>query len=194
VLAGSTAEQNLVDQFAARGIAFDLQRIATTSELYDIYERGGCAAVTGNTSELVAQQASFINPDDHVILSQQISREPHSPIYAEGDEQWADIVDWAVHATIYAEELGVNQENIDSQLDSDSPDIARLLGERGAIGERFGISNDFAYQIVRQIGNYKDIYDRHLGPETVLNLERGPNKTWNSPEGPGGLLTAPPFR
>jgi glycine betaine/proline transport system substrate-binding protein len=194
VLAGSPAEQNLVDQFAARGIAFDLQRIATTSELYDIYERGGCDAVTGDTSELVSQQAGFINPGDHVILNQQISREPHSPIYAEGDEQWADIVDWVVHATIYAEELGVNQENIDSQLDSDNPDIARLLGERGAIGERLSVSNDFAYQIVRQVGNYKDIYDRHLGPATVLNLERGPNKTWNSEEGPGGLLSAPPFR
>ncbi len=194
VLAGSNTEQNLVDQFAARGITFELRRIDTTSELYDTYERGGCDAVSGDTSELVAQQSGFVNPESHTILDLQISREPHSPIYAEGDAAWADVVDWAVHATIYAEELGVNQQNIASQLDSDDPDVARLLGERGAIGARLGVSNDFAYQIISQVGNYKDIYDRHLGPQTVLALERGPNKTWNSPEGPGGLLSSPPFR
>ncbi len=194
VLEGSPSLRNLQDQFAARNIEFELQRVATGDELYDIYERGGCDAVTADTSELVAQRVNFLSPDEHRILDAPISREPHSPVYTEDDTQWADIVNWAVFATIYAEELGVNSETIADLAGSSDPDVARLLGERGAIGQRLGLANDFAAQIIQQVGNYKEIYDRNLGPDTPLGLERGPNKTWNSPEGPGGLLSAPPLR
>jgi glycine betaine/proline transport system substrate-binding protein len=191
VLAGSVSERNLQEQLSARGITFELSRQNSEGELYDVYERGGCDVVTADTSELVAQRSTFVSPDDHVILGEQISREPHSPVYIEGDPQWADAVNWTVFATIYAEELGINAGNVDEQRASDDPNVARLLGEQSSIGERLGLSNDFAYQIIKEVGNYRDIYVNNIDP-TIL--PRGPNKTWNSPEGPGGLLSAPPFR
>ncbi|MFP4437707.1 MAG: glycine betaine/L-proline ABC transporter substrate-binding protein ProX [Chloroflexaceae bacterium] len=191
VLAGSDTEQNLQDQFAARNIPFELNRQNTAAEVYDIYERGGCDAVTADTSELVARRTRFVNPDDHTILSGQISREPHSPVYIEGDPKWADVVNWTVFVTIYAEELGINAANVEEQRNADNPDIARLLGERGNIGQELGLENDFAYTILSAVGNYRDIYVNNIDPEV---LPRGPNKTWNSPEGPGGLLSASPFR
>lgn len=195
VLAGSTAEDTLIEQLAAREIAdFELSRQDTADIMYDTYEKGGCDVVTADTSELVARRAGFVNPNGHVILDQQISREPHSPVFIEGDSEWGDVVAWAVNATIYAEELGIFSTNVEEMRASDNPDVARLLGERGQIGSRLGLSNDFVYTIIRDVGNYKEIYDRNIGPGTELDLQRGPNKTWNSPEGPGGLLSAPPFR
>jgi general L-amino acid transport system substrate-binding protein len=191
VLAGSVSEQNVQEQLGAEGIVFNLSRQDTQAELYDVYERGGCDAVTADMSELQAQRSTFVSPDDHIILGDQISREPHSPVYIEGDPEWADAVNWTVFATIYAEELEVASDNVDDELASDDPDVARLLGNQGSIGERLGLSNDFAYQIVKQVGNYRDIYVNNIDPDI---LPRGPNKTWNSEEGPGGLLSAPPFR
>jgi general L-amino acid transport system substrate-binding protein len=197
VLAGSTAEDNLVEQLAALGIDFtdfELNRQETVDALYDTYERGGCNVATADTSELVARRAGFVNPEAHAILDNQISREPHSPVFIEGDAEWGDVVSWAVNATIYAEELGVFSTNVEEMRESENPDIARLLGQRGQIGNKLGLDNTFAYTIIRDVGNYKEIYDRNIGPGTALDLERGPNKTWNSQEGPGGLLSAPPFR
>jgi general L-amino acid transport system substrate-binding protein len=197
VLAGSTAEDNLVEQLAVNGIEitdFELNRQDTADELYDTYERGGCDVVTADTSELVARRAGFVNPEAHVILNAQISREPHSPVFIEGDAEWGDVVSWAVNATIYAEELELFSTNVEEMRASENPDIARILGQRGQIGDKLGLDNSFAYTIIRDVGNYKEIYDRNIGPGTELDLERGPNKTWNSPEGPGGLLSAPPFR
>ncbi len=194
VLAGTATEQNLIDQFAVRNIPFDIQRFDTADALYDTYERGGCAAVTGDASELAARRAAFVRPEDHTVLNTPISREPHSPVYSEGDPAWGEIVNWTVHAMIYAEELGINRDNVAELVDTDNPDIARLLGQRGAIGEKLGLDNAFARDIIAQVGNYRDIYYRNLGPDTPIDLERGPNKTWNSDEGPGGLLNAAPFR
>jgi ABC-type proline/glycine betaine transport system substrate-binding protein len=194
VLAGSTAEENLQDQFELRGIVFTLNRLESVNEVYDTYERGGCDAITADTSEMAARRIEFVSPEAHDILNEQISREPHSPVFIENDAQWADVVSWAVNATIYAEELGVSAENIEEMRSSEDPDIARLLGQRGQIGTKLGLDNDFALNIIQNLGNYRDIYNRNLGPETPIDLDRGPNKTWNSPEGPGGLLSSPPFR
>lgn len=193
VHAGSSTEENLIAQFANRGIDFTLKRL-DAARVYDDYERGGCDAVTGDTSELVARRAGFVNPGAHSVLSEPISREPHSPAFREDDAQWGDIVSWAVNATIYAEELGITSENVEVARTEDDPDKDRLLGEQGQIGAKLGLANNFAYTIIQQVGNYREIYNRSLGPDTALNLERGPNKTWNSVEGPGGLLSAPPFR
>jgi glycine betaine/proline transport system substrate-binding protein len=195
VLASSTAEDTLVEQLVVREVAdFEVNRQDTVDAMYDTYERGGCDVVTADTSELVARRAGFVNPGNHTILGEQISREPHSPVFVENDAEWGDVVSWAVNTTIYAEELGISSANVEEMLETDNPDIARLLGQRGQIGNELGVDNDFAYTIIRDIGSYKEIYDRNIGPGTELDLERGPNKTWNSPEGPGGLLSAPPFR
>jgi general L-amino acid transport system substrate-binding protein len=112
-------------------------------------------------------------------------------VVIEGDDEWADVVNWAIFATMYAEELGVNSTNVETlRQESTNPDIRRLLGVRGDIGKKLGLDNDFAYNIVRELGNYGEIYNRNLGPGTALNIQRGPNKIWNE----GGVLSSPPFR
>lgn len=190
---GTTSEQNLVEDFAARGITFEAVRFDDESQLYPAYDRGECDAVTSDSSQLASKRQTLAVPAEHVVLGERISREPLGPVFIEGDEQWRDVVSWVVFATIYAEELRVSQENVEQQrAQSDDPRVRRLLGVEGELGQGLGLSNDFAYAIIREIGNYGDIYDRNLGPRTPFALDRGPNKVWNL--GAGGVLASPPFR
>ncbi len=193
VARGTTSEQNLNDDFAARGIRFTAVVLNGEDELYPAYDDGQCDAVTSDSSQLASKRQQLKNPADHVILGDRISREPLGPVLARDDNQWLDVVSWTVFATIYAEELRVDQRNVDRLRDtSTDPRVKRLLGLEGNFGEGLGLPNDFAYQIVRQVGNYGDIYNRNLGPNTAFNLDRGPNKVWNL--GAGGVLASPPFR
>jgi general L-amino acid transport system substrate-binding protein len=192
VARGTTSEQNLSDDFAARGIAFEAALYDDENLLYPAYDRGECDAVTSDSSQLASKRQTLDTPDDHVILGERISREPLGPVFVEGDEQWRDVVSWTVFATIYAEELRVNQANVDTFAGTQDPRIRRLLGAEGEFGSQLGLSDDFAYQIVSQVGSYGDIYDRNLGPATPFALDRGPNKAWNL--GQGGVLASPPFR
>lgn len=130
------------------------------------------------------------DPDEHYILEEVMSKEPLGPAVLDGDSKFFDVMQWTVFATIQAEEFGMTSENIDSFLDSEDPEIRRFLGTEGNLGEQLGLSNDFAYQIVKQIGNYGEIFDRNLGPGTLFNLERGNNALWTE----GGLLYSMPFR
>jgi general L-amino acid transport system substrate-binding protein len=190
--AGTTSLINLRDDFAARGITFDAVEI-TGDTLFQSYLDGKCDAVTSDSSQLAVQRVNFPKPDDHVILGDRISREPLGPVMAEGDDQWYDIVSWSVYATMYAEELRVDRSNVDEMLTtSKDPRVLRLLGAEGKIGTQFGLAPDFGYQIVSQVGNYGDIYNANLGPTTIFNIDRGPNKAWNL--GGGGVLASPPFR
>lgn len=189
---GTTSLLNLRDDFAARGIPFSLVE-TKGDDLYPTYNAGGCDAVTSDSSQLAVQRINLSNPDDHVILGDRISREPLGPVVAEGDDQWFDIVSWAVYATMYAEELRVDKSNVDQYLiESTDPRVRRLLGVEGSIGQQFGLPVDFGYQIIKQVGNYADIYNQNLGPDTVFAIDRGPNKAWNL--GGGGVLASPPFR
>lgn len=193
VARGTTSEQNLSDDFAARGIGFEAVLYDDENQLYPAYDRGECDAVTSDSSQLASKLQTLSEPDDHVILGERISREPLGPAFIEGDEQWRDVVSWVVFATIYAEELRVDQAGVAELAEgSDDPRVRRLLGLEGEFGASLGLSDDFAYQVVRQVGNYGDIYDRNLGPDTPFALERGPNKVWNL--GQGGVLASPPFR
>jgi general L-amino acid transport system substrate-binding protein len=193
VAAGTTSEQNLNDDFAARGITFEAVLFDDENLLYPAYNRGDCDAVTSDSSQLVSKRQTLTNPNDHIVLGERISREPLGPAFIESDEQWRDVVSWAVFATMYAEELRVDRSNVDQlQRTSDDPRVRRLLGLEGDFGAQLGLSDDFAYQIIRQVGSYADIYDRNLGPNTPFELERGPNKAWNL--GAGGVLASPPFR
>jgi general L-amino acid transport system substrate-binding protein len=193
VARGTTSEQNLNDDFTARGITFEPVLYDDENQLYPAYDRGECDAVTSDSSQLASKLQTLSEPDDHTILGERISREPLGPVFIEGDEQWRDVVTWAVFATMYAEELRVSRDNVAGELEStDDPRVRRLLGTEGDFGEGLGLSNDFAYQIVSQVGNYGDIYDRNLGPDTPFALDRGPNKAWNL--GDGGVLASPPFR
>ncbi len=193
VARGTTSEQNLSDDFAARGITFEAVLFDDEGQLYPAYDRGECDAVTSDSSQLASKLQTLSQPDDHVILGERISREPLGPAFIEGDEQWRDVVSWVVFATFYAEELRVDRADVaELAADSDDPRVRRLLGAEGEFGASLGLSNDFAYQIISQVGNYGDIYERNLGPDTPFALERGPNKVWNL--GAGGVLASPPFR
>lgn len=190
---GTTSAQNLSDDFAARGIDFTPVLFDDENLLYPAYDRGDCDAVTSDSSQLVSKRQTLENPDDHTILGDRISREPLGPAFIESDEQWRDIVTWVVFATIYAEELRVDQSNVDRLAEtSEDPRVRRLLGIEGDFGSKLGLTNDFALRMIRGVGNYADIYNRNLGPETPFALERGPNKVWNL--GAGGVLASPPFR
>ncbi len=193
VAEGTTSELNLNDVFTARGLDFTPQLYPDASLLYPAYDAGECDAVTSDSSQLASQKETLTNPDDHVIFVDRISREPLGPVFIENDEQWRDVVTWAVFATIYAEELGIEQNNVaDFIEETNDPRIQRLLGVEGEFGAELGLENDFALQIITQVGNYGDIYNRNLGPDTPFDLERGPNKAWNL--GAGGVLASPPFR
>jgi general L-amino acid transport system substrate-binding protein len=193
VASGTTSEQNLTEDFAARGIGFTPRVLNGEDALYPAYDAGQCDAVTSDSSQLASKRQQLTSPDEHIILGDRISREPLGPALARDDNQWLDVVSWTVFATIYAEELRVDQQSVDGQrASSDDPRVRRLLGVEGELGQGLGLPNDFAYQIVRQVGNYGDIYNRNLGPDTPFDLERGPNKAWNL--GGGGVLASPPFR
>jgi general L-amino acid transport system substrate-binding protein len=193
VARGTTSEQNLNDDFAARGITFAPVLYDDENQLYPAYDSGLCDAVTSDSSQLVSKRQTLQKPQDHVILGDRISREPLGPAFIEGDEQWRDVVTWTVFATMYAEEVRVDQTNVEQmKATSTDPRVRRLLGLEGGFGEKLGLGNDFAYQIISKVGNYADIYNRNLGPSTPFALERGPNKAWNL--GAGGVLASPPFR
>lgn len=190
---GTTSLLNLRDDFAARGIQFTLVETKGEEELYNSYRDGKCDAVTSDSSQLAVERIELPDPDEHIVLGDRISREPLGPAVAEGDDQWFDIVSWAVYATMYAEELRIDNADVDQYLiDSTDPRVRRLLGVEGAIGQQFGLPIDFGYQIIKQVGNYADIYNRNLGPDTPFDIDRGPNKAWNL--GGGGVLASPPFR
>ncbi|MBX0328944.1 amino acid ABC transporter substrate-binding protein [Oscillochloris sp. ZM17-4] len=193
VASGTTSEQNLSDDLVSRGIVFDAVLYDDENKLYPAYDAGLCDAVTSDSSQLVSKRQTLANPEDHIILGDRISREPLGPVFIEGDEQWRDVVTWVVFATMYAEELRVDQSNVE-QLNASSADprVQRLLGLEGGFGEKLGLGNDFGYQIISLVGNYADIYNRNLGPTTPFALDRGPNKAWNL--GAGGVLASSPFR
>ena len=190
---GTTSLLNLRDDFAARAITFELVEIQGEDALYKAYLDQACDAVTSDSSQLAVKRATFVNPDEHSVLGERISREPLGPVVAQGDTQWFDIVSWAVYATMYAEELRIDRTNVDDfLLNSSDPRARRLLGVEGDIGQRFGLPADFGYQIISQVGNYADIYNKNLGETTMFAIDRGPNKAWNL--GGGGVLASPPFR
>lgn len=187
---GTTTELNLADQMRARGINYEAVMFDSSDAVVAAYESGSLDAWTTDKSGLVSKQSIMEDPAAHQILPENLSKEPLAPAVREGDDTWYDIVTWITFATIQAEEFGITSENVDEFLDSDNPEIMRLLGQEGNLGEQLGISDDFAYQVIKQVGNYGEIYDSHLGPDTIFNLERGQNDLYTN----GGLLYSPPFR
>lgn len=190
VATGTTTELNLADVMAARGIDYEPVVFETNDETISAYESGRCDAFTTDKSGLVGRRAVLDDPSAHVILDETLSKEPLGPMVRHGDDQWLDIVTWVVNATFLAEEMGVTSANIDSMLDSDSPTVRRLVGVAGEFGAKIGLDNDWSYNVIKQVGNYAEIYDRNLGPGTAFFIPRGLNQAWTD----GGLLYAPPIR
>jgi len=187
---GTTTELNLADQMEALGVSYETQTFDDRDALIAAYESGSVDAWTTDRSGLVSAFAVLDDPDAHVILEDTLSKEPLAPAVLHGDDQWKDVVSWIVFALIQAEEFGITQDNVDDFLDSDNPDIRRLLGVEDDIGGFLGLESDFAYQAILQVGNYGEIYDRHLGPDTQFDLPRGMNGLYQD----GGLHYSMPFR
>lgn len=190
VQSGTTTELNLTDNFRAQGINFNPVVFEEIDPTYNAYSEGRCDAVTSDISQLISRRTTFEDPDAHEILDVVLSKEPLAPVIAQGDSQWRDVISWVVYATIQAEEFGIDSTNIEDFFDTENPDIRRFLGIDGELGAGLGLPNDFTVAVVKSVGNYAEIFNRNLGPDTPFNLDRGQNATWLN----GGLLYSPPFR
>ena len=186
---GTTTEMNLSDAFRSRGLDFTPLLFEKTQDTATAYEEGRCDGQTSDKSQLAALRSAMENPTDHVILDVTMSKEPLGPLTAHGDNKWNDVVRWVVWGMMQAEESGVSSANVDQMLSSDDPTVKRLLGVEGELGSSLGIPDDFVVQVVKQVGNYGEVYNRWLGPDG-LNIPRGPNELWTN----GGLLYAMAFR
>jgi len=187
---GTTTELNLADFFRARKMRLKTVTFATADEAIKAYDSKRCDAYTTDASGIRSEMRKLTTPDEHVILDDVISKEPLGPVVRQGDDQWFDIVKWVHFAMVTAEELGITKANVDEMLKSDVPEVRRLLGAEGKHGEAFGLTNDWAYRIVKHVGNYGEVFERNIGQGSPLKLPRGYNALWNK----GGLQYAPPIR
>jgi general L-amino acid transport system substrate-binding protein len=190
VLPGTTTEMNAADFFRTNNMAWKPVVIEQTAELAKAYFAGRCDALTSDVSQLAGTRAVAPDPEDHVILPEIISKEPLAPAVRHGDSQWRDIVDYAVLAMIQAEEMGITSKNVDEMLKSNDPIIQRFLGVTPGNGKALGLDEKWAYNIVKQVGNYGEVFERNVGKDTPLKLERGLNALWTD----GGLMYTPPFK
>lgn len=190
VQSGTTTELNVADYFRANGMTFDPIVFDTSEQTVGGYEAGRCDVLTSDTSQLAALRIQLSDPDQSVILPEVISKEPLGPVVRQGDDQWFNIVKWSLFAMLNAEEMGVTSENADEMRNSEDPDIARLLGQDGNYGEGMGLDANWAYNIISQVGNYGESYERNVGMSSPLQIERGINALWTE----GGIQYAPPIR
>ena len=191
VAPGSTTELNLADYFRANKMSFKPVVIEKVDEIRAAFFSGRCDVYTTDRSGLYATRvANAPNPDDYVILPEIISKEPLGPVVRHGDNQFGDIVRWAQYAMIEAEEYGISSKTVDDMLKSDNPTIKRILGVTPGMGKALGVDEKWVYNIVKQVGNYGESFDRNVGAGSPLKIERGLNKLWTQ----GGLQYAPPIR
>src|SRR5246500_124619 len=190
VQTGTTTEQNLADYFKGNNMKYEVIAFAGADETVKAYESGRCDVFTSDVSQLYAERLKLANPDDHVVLPEIISKEPLGPFVRHGDDQWFDIVKWVHYAMLNAEELNVNQKNLEEQMKSENPEIKRLLGTEGNFGEQLGLTKDWVYRIVKLVGNYGESFERNVGQGSPLKIARGLNGLWNK----GGVQYAPPVR
>ena len=187
---GTTTEMNLADYFKFHGMSYESVPIETNSEADAAYTAGRCDVYTTDASGLYASRAGYPNPADHVVLPEIISKEPLGPAVRHGDSQWADIARWSLNAMIIGEELGITSANVDEMKGSKNPEVQRLLGVEAGYGAMLGLSDDWAYNILKQVGNYAESFEKHIGINTPIGIARGLNALYKD----GGILYAPPFR
>jgi general L-amino acid transport system substrate-binding protein len=192
VTSGTTTELNLADAFRQRGLEYTADAYEDTATVYSTYDGGGCDAATSDKSQLAAIQTGLENPDAHRILDVTISEEPLTPAVPHGDDQWFDTVKMVYMVLVNAEMLGVDSQNVDEMMSSDNVQIQRLLGQEGEFGQAdLGLDTDFAANVIREVGNYGEIYNRYMGPDGLsFTLPRSRNNLWTE----GGLIYAPPLR
>ncbi len=187
---GTTTELNVADYFRANKMNYEVVAFEKADEVVQAYDSGRCDVYTTDASGLYAQRLKLSKPDEHIVLPEIISKEPLGPVVQQGDDQWFNLVKWTLFAMVNAEELGVTKANVDEMKNSDNPAIKRLLGTEGKFGENLGVGNDWAYNIIKSVGNYGEIFEANVGPKTPLGISRGVNALWSK----GGLQYAPPIR
>jgi general L-amino acid transport system substrate-binding protein len=190
VQTGTTTELNLADYFKGNNMKYEVIAFTTNDETIKAYEAGRCDVFTTDVSGLYADRLKLANPADHVVLPEVISKEPLGPMVRHGDDQWFDIVKWTLFAMVTAEELGVTQKNVDEMAKSDKPEMKRVFGTDGNLGEQLGLTKDWVSRIVKAVGNYGEAFDRNVGAGSKLGIARGLNALWNK----GGIQYAPPIR
>lgn len=190
VLPGTTTELNAADYFRANNMSMKPVVIESTPELAKAFFAGRCDCLTSDASQLAGTRAIAPNPDDYIILPEIISREPLAPAVRHGDDQWYDIVNFATMALIEAEFLGIDSKNVDEMRNSKDPQIQRFLGTNPGNGKALGLDEMWAYNIIKMVGNYGEVFERNVGMSTPLKIERGLNALWTN----GGLMYTPPFK
>jgi len=187
---GTTTELNLSDYFRANSMKFKPVVFEKADEVVAAYDAGRCDVYTTDQSGLAAQRIKLKEPNAHTILPEVISKEPLGPVVRHGDDQWLDIVKWSLYAMLQAEEFGLSSSNVDKMKGSNNPGIKRLLGIEGDMGKNLGLPLEWAYNIVKQVGNYGESFEKHVGLKTTLQLPRGVNNLWTK----GGLMYPMPIR
>ncbi|HET6390750.1 amino acid ABC transporter substrate-binding protein [Hyphomicrobium sp.] len=190
VLSGSSDEAAISDFFGARKMRYQLVTSDRWDDLVKTYANGGCTVLTGDMSLLAYEKGRLPNAAEQMLLPEMITKEPYGPAVRMGDENWFAVVRWTMMALIAAEEMNISSANVEASKGSPTHESRRFLGLDADLGARLGLSRDWAYQIVKQTGNYGEIFERTLGQNSPLKLERGPNNIWSK----GGLMYAPPFR
>ena len=190
IQAGTTTELNLTDYFKSNKMEYKPVTFDTSGQTIDAFNKGRCDAITSDASQLYGLRLKAPKPDSLIVLPEIISKEPLGPVVRQGDDRWFNIVRWTMFAIIEAEELGVNSNNAKKMLKSENPAVKRLLGTSGKAGENLGLKSDWVYQIVSNVGNYGEMFDRNVGKDSPLKIDRGLNNLWNK----GGLMYPMPVR
>ena len=189
--AGTTAEANIGDFFRSHGMPYKFVTFAKPDEALSAYEGGRCDAYAASVSSLAPQRQKLANPEDHIVLPEPIAKEPLAPAVRASDPQWLSVISWTLFALIDAEELGVSKDNAASLATSSAaPGVKRLLGAEADLGKPIGLGKDWALRAIEAAGNYGDMFERNLGAQSGLNIDRGLNRLWNK----GGILFAPAVR
>jgi len=190
IQAGTTTELNLADYFKLNGMTFKPVVYDTSDQTVQGFAQGRCDILTSDQSQLYALRSKLDDPGKAVVLPEVISKEPLGPVVRQGDDAWFNIVKWTLFAQINAEEMGITSGNISGKKNSKNPSVQRLVGTSGDVGKKLGLSKDWAYNAIAQVGNYGEMFDRNVGPKTPLQISRGLNALWTK----GGLQYAPPVR
>lgn len=190
IQSGTTTELNLADYFRAKGMSFKPVVFDTSDQTAKGFEAGRCDVLTSDQSQLYALRIKLSNPGSAVVLPEVISKEPLGPVVRQGDDKWFNIVKWTLSLMVNAEEYGVSKQNIETMVKSKDPNVRRLLGIDGPKGAGLGLSDDWSYQVIKQVGNYGESFERTVGTGSPLKIARGLNALWTD----GGIMYAPPVR
>ena len=187
---GTTTELNLADFYRTHSMKYESVVFATSDEAIKAYDSGRCDAFTTDVSQLYAERTKLGAPDDHIVLPEVISKEPLGPAVRQGDDQWYNVVKWVHYAMVNAEEADVGSKTVDDKIKEPNPNTKRLLGTEGNFGEGLGLTADWAYRVIKNVGNYGEIFEKNLGDSSKLKIKRGVNALWTK----GGLQYGPPIR